>query len=116
MKFRFFFLRFILAPVALLPGHLLSNPQDANIVHGDVTIEDFGSTLQILQGSDKAIIEWGDFSIGLSEATHFLQPGSSAAVLNRVMGSNASALEGLLEANGRVFLINPNGILVGPNA
>lgn len=72
--------------------------------------------LQILQDSDKAIINWGDFSIGLDEATQFLQPGSTAAVLNRVTGGNASALEGLLQANGRVFLINPNGILVGPNA
>ncbi len=99
-----------------LPGGVNANPQNANIVHGDVTIENYGNTLQILQGSDKAIIEWGDFSIGLEEATQFLQPGSSSSVLNRVMGGNASAIDGILEANGRVLLINPNGILFGPNA
>jgi filamentous hemagglutinin family protein len=69
----------------------------------------------INQGSDKAIINWNSFSIGSGEAVRFIQPGSSSVVLNRVTGIDPSVLNGLLSGNGRVFLINPNGITVGPS-
>ena len=36
--------------------------------------------------------------------------------LNRVTGSEPSALLGQLLANGRIFLLNPNGILIGTGA
>ncbi|MCB1203759.1 MAG: filamentous hemagglutinin N-terminal domain-containing protein, partial [Verrucomicrobiae bacterium] len=42
------------------------------------------------------------------------QPNKNAAVLNRVNGGDPSAIHGALKANGNVFVINPNGILVGP--
>ena len=93
----------------------LANPQNGTIRYGDITIEDFGESLRILQESDRAIIEWEKFSIGVDEITEFLQPGSDAAILNRVTGGSASAINGLLEANGRVLLINPNGVLIGPS-
>ncbi len=97
-----------------LSGPVFGNPIDPEIVHGDVTVEDFGSSLQILQESDRAIIEWADFSISAREITRFVQPDSSAAVLNRVLGPGASNIDGLLQANGRVFLLNPNGVFIGP--
>ena len=36
--------------------------------------------------------------------------------MNRVAGTNASAIYGTLSANGKVFLINPNGILFAPGS
>src|SRR5690606_38532510 len=60
------------------------------------------------------IIHWESFSIGAGELTQFRQPDSDAAVLNRVAGGDPSAIHGALKANGNVFVINPNGILVGP--
>jgi filamentous hemagglutinin family protein len=45
--------------------------------------------------------------------TRFVQPSGASAVLNRVTGGNPSAIHGTLSANGQVYLINPNGILVG---
>jgi haemagglutination activity domain len=39
-----------------------------------------------------------------------------AAVLNRVTSTEASLIRGALQSNGRVFLINPNGIIFGMGA
>ncbi|MFK5924515.1 MAG: filamentous hemagglutinin N-terminal domain-containing protein [Verrucomicrobiota bacterium] len=70
--------------------------------------------LLIQQGSDKLIVDWGEFSISAGELTQFIQPGSGSAALNRVMGALPSSIQGQLQANGRVLLINPNGVLIGP--
>jgi large exoprotein involved in heme utilization and adhesion len=39
-----------------------------------------------------------------------------SAVLNRVVGGDPSSILGTLQSNGRVFLINPNGIMFGAGA
>jgi filamentous hemagglutinin family protein len=72
--------------------------------------------LDIVQSSKKAIINWGDFSIGSGETTNFLQPGRNSWTLNRVTGGNPSEILGSLHANGNVLLLNQNGILFGPNS
>jgi filamentous hemagglutinin family protein len=74
-----------------------------------------GSTLNIT-ASDRAIINWQQFSIQPGETTRFIQPRSTASVLNRVVGQDPSKILGNLIANGRVFLINPNGVLFGAGA
>jgi filamentous hemagglutinin family protein len=62
------------------------------------------------------IINWQSFSIGAGEITRFVQQGSDSAVLNRVLGQDPSRILGALQSNGKVFLINPNGILFGQGA
>lgn len=111
----------ILVVQLLTPGLVIwtspvrANPQGGNIVHGNVNIgSGAGGNLQIRQNSQQAIIDWASFSIGAGELTQFRQPNSNAAVLNRVTGGDPSAIHGALRANGNVFVINPNGILVGP--
>ena len=105
---------------ALLPGLVLmpvavqSNPSGASVAHGVIEIDDsVAGHLKINQGSDRAIINWQDFSISQGELTEFFQPGANSVALNRVLGGNPSALMGTLRANGGVILVNPNGILVG---
>lgn len=94
---------------------LRGNPVGENVISGDASF-DRGSSgiLSVTQNSQTAIIHWQDFSIGAGELTRFIQPNADAAVLNRVVSGLPSSIMGSLEANGRVFLINPNGILVGP--
>ena len=70
----------------------------------------------ITQGSDRAIIQWQNFSIGAGETVRFLQPGALSAVLNRVVGVDPSVILGALRANGQVFLVNPNGVFFGPGS
>ncbi|CAN5207911.1 hypothetical protein BH10PSE3_BH10PSE3_02020 [soil metagenome] len=65
----------------------------------------------IAQTSGKAIINWGDFSIGQGKSVTF--ENGTGATLNRVTGANVSNLLGTLNASGSVYLINPNGVIVG---
>src|SRR5205814_1821422 len=72
--------------------------------------------LQVDQGTNKAILQWDNFSIGSSAWVNFSQPSASSVALNRVTGTNPSEIFGRLTANGQVFLTNPNGVLFGPSA
>ncbi|MBL9159095.1 MAG: filamentous hemagglutinin N-terminal domain-containing protein [Verrucomicrobiales bacterium] len=103
-----------LALGSLHPQVLRANPSGGAVAAGSAGISSHGSTLTITQGSNRAIINWQDFSISAGETTRFIQPSSSSAMLNRVIGGNPSQIHGRLQANGQVYLINPNGILVGP--
>ncbi|MCP5550426.1 MAG: filamentous hemagglutinin N-terminal domain-containing protein [Akkermansiaceae bacterium] len=106
----------LLASVALaIPQmeRLRANPADGAVAFGGADFIGGNGRLTIRQTTDKAIINWGDFSIGKGELTEFIQPGANSAVLNRVITGNPSALDGALKANGKVILINPNGIIVG---
>lgn len=91
-----------------------ANPKGAEIKAGQITIEDLPGLMTITQGDLRGIIHWQDFSIDALETTRFVQPDAGAATLNRVVGGVPSNIHGALEANGHVFLINPNGVLVGP--
>jgi filamentous hemagglutinin family protein len=86
------------------------------VVGGQAAISQAGATLQVLQSSDRAVINWRDFSIQPNETTRFVQPSASSAVLNRVTSSTPSQLLGTLQANGQVYLMNQNGIFVGQGA
>lgn len=94
---------------------LEANPTGEQVVAGQAEVERLGSTLTIHQATDRAIIHWQDFSIQQGELTKFLQPSSSSATLNRVVGGNLSQIYGTLEANGTIVLVNPSGITVGPS-
>jgi filamentous hemagglutinin family protein len=61
-------------------------------------------------------INWPSFNIGPGEAVQFVQPNRNSVALNRVLGSDPSSIFGSLQANGQVFLVNPNGILFGKGA
>src|SRR4030042_601985 len=98
------------------PLSLYALPQGEEVVAGQADISRPDDTsMDINQGTNKAIINWQDFSIAQPETVTFYQPSSTATALNRVIGVDPSLLYGTLNANGRVYLINTNGILVGPN-
>lgn len=75
-----------------------------------------GSTLYLLQSKDRAVYEWKDFSIGTGARVEFRQPSPQSIALNRVVTSAPSQILGQLNANGRVFIVNPNGVLFGQTA
>ena len=72
--------------------------------------------MQINQASDKAVINWQSFSVGQNQAVIIQQPNAQAALLNRVIGQEASQIQGKIQANGQVYLVNPNGILFSKTA
>ncbi len=92
-------------------------PTGAQVVHGSAAINTIGASMQIQQNSAKLITNWQNFDIGSAAKVEFVQPSAASVALNRVTGSDAaSQIFGVLNANGRVFLVNPNGILFGATA
>lgn len=94
----------------------LANPTGGNVVSGQAAMQTQGNTLTVTTASNKSIIDWQTFSIAPNETTRFVQPSSTSSVLNRVLANEPSVLLGSLQSNGKVFLINPYGILVGAGA
>ena len=92
-----------------------ANPVGPVVVNGQATLLTNGNLLSITN-TPGAIINWQQFSIGAGETTRFIQQSAASAVLNRVAGADPSAILGALQSNGRVFLINPNGIVFGAGA
>ena len=88
-------------------------PTGGQVVSGSAHINQSGSQMQIQQGSQKAIIDWTSFNIGKNASVTFQQNNASAIALNRVTAGDASHIHGQLNANGQVWLINPNGIVFG---
>jgi filamentous hemagglutinin family protein len=96
-------------------GSALANPVGPTVVNGQVSFATSGKTLSVTN-SPGSIISWQGFSIGAGETTRFIQQNAASAVLNRVVGSQGSSILGALQSNGRVYLINPNGIIFGSGA
>ena len=90
-------------------------PSGGVVAHGSASFAQAGNTLTITN-SNGTIINWNTFSIGSGYTTNFIQSSASSSVLNRVLSADPSILLGTLTSNGRVFLINPNGIYVGAGA
>jgi filamentous hemagglutinin family protein len=112
------FRKTLLTTSALMPLGIIAataNPLGSQVVGGNANVQGQGtSTVTVTQSSDKAIINWQSFNIKSGETTQFAQPNASSVTLNRVTGNmGASAIDGTLTANGRVFLVNPDGILFG---
>ncbi|MDO8788361.1 MAG: filamentous hemagglutinin N-terminal domain-containing protein [Sulfuritalea sp.] len=91
---------------------VLSNPVNPVVVNGAATFNQVGKLLTVTN-SNGAIINWDKFSIKVGETTHFAQTAASSTVLNRVL-NDPTAIYGTLSSNGRVWLVNPAGIMVGP--
>ena len=107
----------VLISIVSVSSSVYANPVGGNVTHGQVTFSNpDNQTLIINQASDKAIINWQDFSILENETTQFVQPDASSMALNRVTGGNVSQIYGNLVANGKIILINPQGIHFGANA
>ncbi len=92
-----------------------AGPEGAQVVNGQVLFEQSGNST-VIMASDKAIINYSSFDIARPEIVEFVQPGSYASVLNRILSANPTMIEGTLLANGSVFFVNPAGVFIGGGA
>ena len=90
-------------------------PSGMTPIAGTVSSRTVGGTLTV-NNSPNSIINWNSFSIGAGNAVRFEQASAASQVLNRVTGNDPSAILGSLSSNGRVWLLNPNGVLFGQSA
>jgi len=93
-----------------------ASPAGGQIVGGSGGIEQSGSQTVIQQNSQNLAINWQSFNLSATDSVQFLQPSSSATALNRILDQNPTLIQGLITANGKVFLINASGIIFGKTA
>ena len=98
------------------PPSVFALPTGGQVVAGSVATTVNGAQMTLNQTSRAAVMNWQQFNIAPNEALRIRQSGADAAMLARVTGGNPSALLGRLQADGKLFLINPKGILVGAGA
>lgn len=104
-------------PVLLIaPAYGAGGPSGGQIVSGVGSISQSGALTTIQQRSPTLQLNWQSFNVGAGQTVDFVQPGRNALAVNRIFGSTPSAIIGRLNANGQVWLINPNGVLFGPSA
>ena len=112
------------APAAFLPSTLNALPSMAstNVTVASGTASSAtnlaGTTLTIT-ATDKTILNWTAFGSGTNliaggETVVFTLGSSSAAILNRINGSAATTINGSITSDGKVFILNPNGITIAP--
>ncbi|MBF0256614.1 MAG: filamentous hemagglutinin N-terminal domain-containing protein, partial [Gammaproteobacteria bacterium] len=105
-----------------LPGSLLAAPPanqlptGGNVVAGSASISQSTAVMNITQSSPRAAIDWHSFNVGSQAQVNFHQPSASSVTLNRVLSSKPSQIFGQINANGQVFLSNPNGVYFAPGA
>ena len=118
----------VLAVAAILGGLLAQSayaqtapppntlPKGGQVSAGQAQINSSGTNMVILQGSDRAAINWQSFNVGKDAKVQFQQPGANSVTLNRVVGSDPSQIFGRITANGQVILTNPAGVYFGKDA
>lgn len=95
----------------------MAMPTGGVVVGGSGSISTSGNTMNVAQQTKNMFINWDAFSVGNGEKVQFNGP-QDFAVLNRVVGHDESKIYGEISAasHGNVYLINPNGILIGDGA
>lgn len=91
-------------------------PQGDKVVFGTATVEKTADKMTIDQKTPTTQIEWHSFDIGKNKEVEFKQPDANSVAYNRVIGGNASQIQGKLKANGKVYLANPNGVIITEGA
>lgn len=91
-------------------------PVGGVVVEGGATINSGAGSTVITQSTQNAAINWQSFNIAPGESVQFVQPNSNSIMLNRILGPDPSSILGSLSANGKIFLVNPSGVLFGSGA
>jgi len=103
----------IIAWGAIALGDVDAAPADGQVTSGAGTINQAGDTTTINQATPNLSLSWGQFNIAPHEVVNFVQPSASAIAVNRIFDTSATQIMGQLNANGQIYLINPNGIVFG---
>lgn len=93
----------------------LALPTGGAVVGGAAKISNPAAGQTIVdQSSSRAVIDWRGFDVGAEATVRFNQPDAGAITVNRVTEGGASLIDGHVSANGKVVILNPNGVLIGP--
>jgi len=91
-------------------------PAGGQVTAGSGSVSQNGAITTVQQNSANMSMSWQSFNIGKSETVNFVQPTAQSIAVNRILDTNGSQILGRLNANGQVWLVNPNGLLFGRDA
>jgi len=93
-----------------------AGPSGGQVVGGTGSIGHSDLTTNITQTSSSLAINWASYNLNSNETINYIQPSASSIALNRILDSSPSQINGQINANGQVVLVNPNGIFFGSTA
>lgn len=102
-----------LSLIALFSRVTLADPTGGVITSGAGNISQTTGLTTINQSSQTLSINWQTFNVGVGQTVNFVQPSSTALAINQILDTNGSRILGNINANGQVWLINPNGVFFG---
>ena len=108
--------KLVAAALSLSAAIAQAAPSGGQVVAGTGSISQSGATTTIQQASPNLSLNWHSFNVAPQETVNFQQPSAAATAVNRIFDTNGTQILGRLNANGQVWLINPNGILFGQGA
>jgi hypothetical protein len=108
---------FITLFIALVSIPCFAGPEGGAITSGVAQIQTPDSqTTVVIQETPTVSINWQSLNLSADELLRFEQPGSQSTALNHILDQRPSEILGQISSNGRVFLMNPNGIIFGESA
>jgi filamentous hemagglutinin family protein len=96
-------------------AELQALPTGTESVQGNGSFTQNGSQMNIT-APDGSIFNHQTFNIAAGETVQFIQPSAQARVLNRILSSDVSTINGSLLANGELFFSSPAGLIFGETA
>lgn len=110
------YIAMLAATQLMVAGKAFAAPEGGVVVGGTGTIDQAGLETTIHQSTERMAIDWQSFDVKSNERVQFIQPKSTSVALNRVVSNKGSEILGRIDANGQVFLINPNGVVFGKDS
>jgi filamentous hemagglutinin family protein len=103
-------------PVPCIAGSCGASGPASWVGGGAATATQTPNRLTVNQTSQNTLLNWQSFNIGSGATVNFVQPGAAAVAINQIFQGSPSQIFGALTANGRIYLINQNGIMFGAGA
>ncbi|MEP7242113.1 MAG: filamentous hemagglutinin family protein [Gammaproteobacteria bacterium] len=103
-------------PVPCIAGNCGPNGPSVWVSAGAASATVTADTLRVNQTTDQAILNWASFNVGPDGHVIFQQPNNTSVALNRIFQESPSSIFGRVDANGQIYLVNPNGFIFGAGA
>ncbi|MFT6422470.1 MAG: filamentous hemagglutinin family protein, partial [Thalassolituus sp.] len=102
----------LIAGQIVLPVVAVAGPAGFNAPNGGATVSGEGTaTTTISQSEARVAIGWDSFNLTSTESVTFIQPDTSSVAINNILSNSGSNIAGMINANGHIVLVNPNGIV-----